>query len=367
MQNVLLTKLHQQGVISSETITELEQLLKGSVQVQIVLNQQGLNLAIGAKEVAFGKDELATLAKTTFGSTDFDINDLDEPADIREVAKQVLKSTATVQDSLISVQKLAAQKIVLGTTAVALTNLDGNTALTNLCAIHRAVVCTGSQPSAICFSSKGVDVASLTTMLVAFAKIASFVQFAEVNTDCTATQSVKSDNFIACVGQLTDAELTQDLKSKGDLIFLLGESKDDVTGSLYLNNCLQTEIAHGSVDITKEESVTFILSDLNQKGLINAAKSVSRGGVYRALVDMSISNDLGFDIEADGEVRMDSFLFGEYNGRAIVTVSEDNEDEFIEYISTIELPSTLLGHVTKGKLMIDGEHYGFITDARALI
>ena len=30
------------------------------------------------------------------------------------------------------------------------------------------------------------------------------------------------------------------------------------------------------------------------------------------------------------------------------------------------VPFTLLGHVTKGKMMVDDEHFGFITEAKEL-
>ena len=61
-----------------------------------------------------------------------------------------------------------------------------------------------------------------------------------------------------------------------------------------------------------------------------------------------------------------AFLFGEGQGRVIVSVSEDNEDEFIERMAGSAVNFTLLGHVTKGKMMIDDEHFGFIKEAKDL-
>jgi phosphoribosylformylglycinamidine synthase len=40
--------------------------------------------------------------------------------------------------------------------------------------------------------------------------------------------------------------------------------------------------------------------------------------------------------------------------------------EFIERMAESNVSFTLLGHVTKGKLMIDDEHFGFIQEAKGL-
>jgi phosphoribosylformylglycinamidine synthase len=81
---------------------------------------------------------------------------------------------------------------------------------------------------------------------------------------------------------------------------------------------------------------------------------------------MSFPNELGFDIETDSEIRPDAFLFGEGQGRVVVTVSEDKEDLFIETMVASGVNFTLIGHVTKGKLQIDGEHFGFIKEVKNL-
>jgi phosphoribosylformylglycinamidine synthase len=81
---------------------------------------------------------------------------------------------------------------------------------------------------------------------------------------------------------------------------------------------------------------------------------------------MGIPNELGFDIVTDSEVREDAFLFGEAQGRVVVTVNEDQEDEFLEKMMQSNVSFTLLGHVTKGKMMVDDEHFGFIKEAKTL-
>ncbi len=105
---------------------------------------------------------------------------------------------------------------------------------------------------------------------------------------------------------------------------------------------------------------------LIRSGLINAAHDVSDGGLWTTLVEMGLPRGLGFDIVTDSEVRPDAFLFGEGQGRAVVTVKMDNEDAFLDLIGASKVPFLLLGHVTKGKLMIDDGSFGFIEDARKI-
>src|SRR5699024_4741081 len=89
------------------------------------------------------------------------------------------------------------------------------------------------------------------------------------------------------------------------------------------------------------------------------AHDCSDGGLFITLLEMSMPRTLGFDIVTDAEVREDAFLFGEAGGRVVVSVSQDNEDQFIETMMKSDVPYTLLGHVTQGKMVIDDDYYGF--------
>jgi phosphoribosylformylglycinamidine synthase len=81
---------------------------------------------------------------------------------------------------------------------------------------------------------------------------------------------------------------------------------------------------------------------------------------------MALPNSLGFDIVTDSEIRRDAFLFGESQSRIAVTVVEDYEDEFLDFVGDSGVQVMLLGHVTKGRVTIDEENFGFIEDYRAL-
>ncbi|MCB0792738.1 MAG: phosphoribosylformylglycinamidine synthase subunit PurL [Flavobacteriales bacterium] len=157
------------------------------------------------------------------------------------------------------------------------------------------------------------------------------------------------------------------LKNKGDLLFLLGRSTDDMACSEYL-------LRHHGIsrspapyfNIEEETRLHTMLLILIRKGVINAAHDVSDGGLWTTLVEMGLPNGLGFDIVTDSEVRPDAFLFGEGQGRAVVAVNEEMEDEFLDLMRASQVPCVLLGHTTKGKMVVDDARFGFIEDARRI-
>ena len=191
-------------------------------------------------------------------------------------------------------------------------------------------------------------------------------------------QTVSGDNkpvpvfptpTIGMVGLLPDVSkrMTLDFKEKGHLIFLLGQAVEDIASSEYL--VMEHGIERSPApyfDLDEEQRLHTQLLMLIREGLITAAHDVSDGGLWTALVEMGLPRGLGFDIITDSEVRPDAFLFGEAQGRAVVTVADEEQDDFLDRMRASRVPCVLLGHVTKGKLVVDEEHFGFIEDARTV-
>jgi len=174
---------------------------------------------------------------------------------------------------------------------------------------------------------------------------------------------------IGMIGVIRDKErlMTMDFKEKGDLIFLLGESKDDISSSEYLASI------HGikgspapHFDIDREFNVQKAVRSLINQGVINAAHDVSDGGLYTCLIEMGLNRGLGFDITSDADVRLDSFLFGEAQSRIAITIDGNSEEALVDELRNHEVPFTLLGHVTRGKMVVDDEHFGFVADAKEI-
>jgi phosphoribosylformylglycinamidine synthase len=246
----------------------------------------------------------------------------------------------------------------------------------------RNIVCAGGEPSAItnCLNfgnpynpeSYWQFVGAIKGMSAACIKFETPVTGGNVSFyNQTVTNGVEVPVFptptIGMIGILEDKDrlMTLDFKQKGDLIFVLGESVNDISSSEYLATYHGIKASSAPYfDLDKEYAVQHIVKGLIQNELVNAVHDVSDGGLFVALTEMSMPRDLGFDIVTDSEIREDAFLFGEGQGRVVVSVNEDQEEAFIEFMMDSGVPFTLLGHVTKGKMMVDDEHYGFVQEVK---
>ena len=174
---------------------------------------------------------------------------------------------------------------------------------------------------------------------------------------------------IGMIGVIRDKErmMTMDFKEKGDLIFLLGECKDDISSSEYLVSIHGIKASPAPFfDIDREYDVQKAVRALIENGIVNSAHDVSDGGLYTCLVEMGLNRGLGFDITSDADVRIDSFLFGESQSRVVVTIDGNSEEALVDELRNHKVPFTLLGHVTRGKMVVDDEHFGFVADAKEI-
>ncbi len=174
---------------------------------------------------------------------------------------------------------------------------------------------------------------------------------------------------IGMIGIVPDKEkvMTLDFKQKGDVIFLIGDYIEDIASSEYLATYHSVKASPAPYfDLDKEFEMQQALKGVIAEGLVNAVHDVSDGGLYVSLIEMSMPRGLGFDIVSDADIRLDAFLFGEGQGRVVVSVTEEQVEDFVEYMVATGVNITLLGHVTKGKLQIDEQHYGFIAEAKAI-
>jgi len=246
----------------------------------------------------------------------------------------------------------------------------------------RNIACSGGEPSAItnCLNfgnpynpeSYWQFVGSVKGMTKACLKFATPVTGGNVSFyNQSVVDGVEIPVFptptIGMLGVVEDKTKTMSLnfKKKGDLIFLVGESKECINSSEYLysfHNVKGSPAPYFNLDDEYEMHQT--IKSLIKNNLINAAHDVADGGLFIALAEMSFVDDLGFEIVSDSEIREDAFLFGEAQGRVVVSVDTAVEDEFIDAMIASKTPFTLLGHVTQGKMVVDDEHYGFSKDVK---
>ncbi|RUT77816.1 phosphoribosylformylglycinamidine synthase subunit PurL [Ancylomarina longa] len=182
-------------------------------------------------------------------------------------------------------------------------------------------------------------------------------------------KAINPTPVIAMLGVIPKKEnhMSYIYRNKGEMIFLIGESRNDISGSEYLcsvyNKC---NVGTPYFNMEEEKVLNSIIENLIEKKLICSAHSVERGGLFFNLLESSMPLSLGFDITSPAEIRQDAFLFGESQGRVVVTVSMENEDAFVDVMMESGVPFSALGHVTKGELRIDDISYGFIDEYKEL-
>lgn len=174
---------------------------------------------------------------------------------------------------------------------------------------------------------------------------------------------------IGMLGVLEDSSKRMGLsfQHKGDMIYLLGESKDDISSSEYLVNCCGIKRSPAPYfNLSEECALQTVVGELIARELIESAHDVSLGGLFVTLLESSMQHELGFDITSDAEYRLDAFLFGEAQGRVVVSVSAEKESPFLDLMMERSVPMHALGHVTKSEMRVDDVSFGFVHDYKQL-
>jgi phosphoribosylformylglycinamidine synthase subunit PurL len=169
---------------------------------------------------------------------------------------------------------------------------------------------------------------------------------------------------IGMVGLINDLDkkMSLDFKRPGDHIILLGESVNDISGSEYLHKVLNVQASPAPwFDLDEEQILQDSLTFLIEKGTISSAHDISEGGLFITMLESCFHRGLGFEVEVkEDEIRKDAFWFGEAQSRVVVSVSEEQYGHFLRAIDQSKVSWSVLGIVTAGSIIIDGEDWGNI-------
>lgn len=336
----------------------------------------------------------------------FNIDDVKMPEDLREVAQHLISHpniaskrwVADQYDSMVGTATLttnrpsdAAVVAVKGTDkAIALT-VDCNsryvyadpqvgTAIA-VAEAARNLVCAGAEPSAItnCLNFGNPYnpevywqfVHAIKGMSEACTKFETPVTGGNVSfyNQSSDEGPVFPTPTIGMLGVLENANdmMTLDFKATDDLIYLIGESVNDIASSEYLASYHKIAASPAPhFDLEKEYAMHQTLKSLIKNKLIASAHDVADGGLYIALLESAMPNGLGFAIETDSEIRKDAFLFGEAQGRVVVSVKPENREAFVELMATSETEFSYLGVVTASGNVVDDELFDTTAHAKSV-
>ncbi len=169
--------------------------------------------------------------------------------------------------------------------------------------------------------------------------------------------SVPPTLLISAIGIVEDIRLCQtiDFKLPGDLIYVLGETGDELGGSEYYAFMGERLTGKGfignrvpRVDSSKNIILYRAFEEALRRGLLSSSIALERGGLGVALAKASMGGALGFRallaaLPGAGRLRDDAALYSESQGRFVVTVAPAGREDFERIFQG--LPCGMIGHV----------------------
>jgi phosphoribosylformylglycinamidine synthase len=156
-------------------------------------------------------------------------------------------------------------------------------------------------------------------------------------------------------------------KEEGDLIYLIGQSQNDISSSQYLAKYHKVAFSPAPwFDLDEEKRLQDAIYESIENGFIGSAHDVSEGGLFVALMESAMNSQLGFRIQSDNAFRKDAWLFGEGQSRVVLTVNPLQREALETHFGTHGLNYQHIGEVKGSNAMIDGEDFGSIEQFKSL-
>ena len=336
----------------------------------------------------------------------FDINEIPIPNDLIDVAKNIISSLnisskkwiSNQYDSMVGTANMssnnpsdAAIVNLKGTNRALALSVDCNSRYVYSnpevgCAIAvaeaaRNIVCSGGQPLAVtnCLNFGNPYNPEVYWQFVGAIKGMSYacraletpvtggnVSFYNQYTEVGETKPDFPTPTIGMLGLIEDKSniIPMGYQNKDEKIFVLGELKDEINSSEYLYNFHNIKNSPAPYfTIENEIELHKLIKNLNTKKLISACHDVSDGGLFTTLCEMAFINNIGFAINSVKTIRIDSFLFGESQSRAVVSIDASKENEFLTVISESKISHQYLGKTNENNsIIIDEINFGNVVN-----
>ncbi|HKA27856.1 MAG TPA: phosphoribosylformylglycinamidine synthase subunit PurL [Candidatus Binatia bacterium] len=174
----------------------------------------------------------------------------------------------------------------------------------------------------------------------------------------TEGRSIPPTPTIAMVGLLedVDAMLTPWWRGEGDVIVLLGRTREELGGSEYL--AVVHRLVRGTppwIDLEAEKRLHRLVLEAAQERLLRSGHDVGEGGLAVALAECCFGGArLGVRVAIEGGMRRDALLFGESQSRMLLSLRRRNLSRLRDLARRDDVPLQVLGEVRGHSLVIDG-------------
>lgn len=334
----------------------------------------------------------------------YSIDQITEPSDLKAIAEFLLKEpniaskrwvfnqydsmVGTVNQSTNIPSDAAVVKIKGTEKSLALT-VDCNSRFVYAdpetgCAIAvteaaRNIVCTGGKPSAVtnCLNfgnpydkevyyqfKHSIDGMGKACRMFGTPVTGGNVSFYNQSTDGTAVYPTPTIGMVGII-EKPEHQTSSAFKQEGDSILLIGHSKNDISSSQYLAK--YHKVSHSPApyfNLEEEKQLQDALYSAITGGWINSAHDVSEGGLFITLAESAMQSGKGFDVCTEAQYRKDAWLFGEAQGRVVLSVASDKKEALEAHFRSAGVPVVQIGTVKGTDMVIDGENFGSVSNSK---
>ncbi|MFH1124887.1 MAG: AIR synthase-related protein [Pseudomonadota bacterium] len=146
--------------------------------------------------------------------------------------------------------------------------------------------------------------------------------------------------------------VTMDAKWPGDLVYILGDTGNELGGSEYYQLMKEVGLHVPTVDVNSSWPLYRSLHRAIQEGILSSAHAVTRGGLAVHLAWVAMGGELGMDIHTEdvptqGDLSDTQVLYSESASRFLVTVSPEKQRAFEEIFEGMKVAQ--IGKTTESR------------------
>ncbi|MBP01631.1 MAG: phosphoribosylformylglycinamidine synthase II, partial [Rhodospirillaceae bacterium] len=177
----------------------------------------------------------------------------------------------------------------------------------------------------------------------------------------TDGKSILPTPAIGAIGIIDSLDQTTSsfFKAENEDIVLLGDNNNYKTG--WVGQSLYARVVHKiedgappPVDLNHEKAMGAAVRKLIKDSTVTSCHDVADGGLLITVLEMALSANIGFELSIPEPISL-SWLFGEDQGRYIITCKKETTKTVIQYFKDIELSAQLIGQTGGDKVQINGD------------
>ena len=173
--------------------------------------------------------------------------------------------------------------------------------------------------------------------------------------------SIYPTPVLGVVGLLEDLSkaVSPGFKAEGEVVVLLGESREELGGSEYLKTIFGLEKGTPpGIKLDEEKKVQGFCLEAIFRELVRSAHDCSEGGLAVCLAECCFLGErkIGCVLEFEDDLRRDALLYGESQSRIVLTVREGDIEKLLSLAHQRNVKAAVIGRTLGDTLVI--RHHG---------